>query len=215
MSTLLGLADYQLKHAALRSSEAGAPLDIDGQPDREGPAIGSNPALVADLDAVLEIGPMLGALLCDLRQREFDLAARIEITLPVVELMHVLCPDSDGHIHGGVTAVVRREDDAFFGIPLDAPIDVPALNLTSGLSLDDRVRVLGELVRLFSDAVGDGRLSDGVRRQVVRSLGVLVGLLRVAIRDYCTEQSSNSDDRADKPQYIHGRSIPDPDATRP
>lgn len=208
---VLGLGELQLSRAQAVIAFAGQPSD--GHVGRHGEAGGevgdARPVHAVDGPTCLDAVRI--ALLGDLRQREVDLLARRQVALVPKDIVQVISLDDDDRLASSICADVHHDDRGRILVPLDAPVDMPALALTSGLGLDDRVRVLTELVRLFGYAVCRGGLSDGVLGVAVGNLCMLVRLLGAAIREYREDQTDEADSQSADVERDHGRRIPDTD----
>src|SRR5690606_31331601 len=105
--------------------------------------------------------------LAELRERDLKLLSAWNVAVPVAQPVHVLSLDEDGHVVSRVAARVGDSEDEAFFIPLAEPLNMRWVSLLEDLTLDERVRVLTELVRIFSDLVRFHGLFDGALRDLV------------------------------------------------
>lgn len=143
---------------------------------------------------------VLAALVNELRERDRDFLAARHLAVPVAQPVHLLSLDEDGHIESRVAARVGEGEGVTFFIPLADPLNVRWISLLQGLTLDERVRVLTELVRIFGDLVRFHGLGEGF-------VGDLVGLLRLAVSEAREHPSGHSDERRDTDSYPFGHDI--------
>lgn len=94
--------------------------------------------------------------------------------------------------------------------PLVVPSDVVALLVQDCGSFADRVRLLTELVGLYSDAVRLCRDVVRGRRELVRSLRLLHGLLRIATSHERHQQRKHRNHNADPLVPSHAGSVTNP-----
>lgn len=130
-------------------------------------------------------------LLSDLDKRDRDLVANMNVILPEGRLVQVISRNDNGRFERSITALIHESEGGSFTVPVRFPLDKPVFFLLSGRTLNERVRLLTEFVRIFGDIVRNLSSSNSVRSDAVRCLGQFVGLLRLAVGDECGDESGD------------------------
>lgn len=191
------LANFELENLVSLESVLGLPQDNDGDRENESSSGGDSSAADGSGTGYWDPSPLLD----DLWERDEQLLAG-GCVLPSFHVMEFLTSDDNGRLERHVAARVYEGDRGEFGIPFGEPLHEPFFRALEERPFAERVRLLTEFVRVFSNAVGLGGLSEGIRADAVCRLRDLVGLLRSAVRDASDHPSDDSKDG--------GSSYPDP-----
>jgi hypothetical protein len=198
---VLQLADFELDRLGLGEAGSGAPADVDLQGRFVEAANDDDSAAGRPSGVLSALAPELGLLLADLIERDEHLLACGQIHIPFKDVVQVLSRDGDGKLSSCVAALVHEREGVGFGIPLGFEGDEPVLFFEYDGPLDERVRILTEVVRVLGDVVGFARLPDGLLGDAVRRRGEFAALLRASVRDLRRDGTPDADAEGDE----HGR----------
>ncbi|MFT4156518.1 MAG: hypothetical protein QM630_01095 [Microbacterium sp.] len=190
----LQLADEALDRLLMWVPEFADPSDIEFDGVAE-PGSSHGDALSAcSADESLILERVALPALRYIRERDDKLATSGYAVVAPYNLVDITTRDDDGRIDSYIAAAIGDPEHGHFLIELRLPFNMGWIRLLSGLSLSDRIRLLTEVVRTMGNLIRFARLSDGVRRELVRGLRDVVGLLRAAVRDASEQPTDQADD---------------------
>ncbi len=98
--------------------------------------------------------------------------------------------DARGYVDGWLVANVDKPVQAGF-VPAAFPLDCGLAVLNSDLPFNERIRLLGNVVRFYGYLVGSLRGFERVPRDLVRSFCLGVRLLRTAVGGHVPEEGTD------------------------
>lgn len=91
--------------------------------------------------------------------------------------------------------------------PVAFPVDIVAFGSEKLQPADTRLRFFCGLIRVYSDAVCLSGNVVGLSGQLVRTLGLLYGFLRDAMRDAGVDEADDAGSDSDDLGHVHGASL--------
>lgn len=125
---------------------------------------------------------------------ERDLAEVGHVVMCATGYGSVLMLDDDGHLCSNVGAVIPDGSGGTFVVKLDVPVVDEVIRGCRECSVTDRIRIFGQLVRFFRDAVGFHGSVETFPSGFVSGFGKAIGVLTDAVSAYRDEQADYADD---------------------
>lgn len=202
----LELANAYIGDELARNAVAALPNDYEVEFPSE--RQGRNDYSSTDIPSLGKSGILivLDALRDNLREWNLDPNISSFNVRPLYDLVEITAIDDNGNPEGRISAKVFEFETGFFAIPLTFPANERVIGILKYLSLDERVGFLTELVRIFRNLVRFIGNGQSVYGDIVRLLGQFVGLLSLAVSEYCDHDAECSCDCSDD-SPVHVESV--------